>query len=134
MIALPALVFTRIGVRRMPGFDRVGSGFALEDIASLTFTSGEGLVGAVAESGMPLAIDDVQDDARSAAGFLGAETGSAVMSPLTVGRLVVGVLCVGRYDPRAFRPAEVATLSALADQAALAVATGAWWSALQRGP
>ncbi len=111
---------------------RAAYGFALEDIASLTFTSGEGLVGAVAESGMPLAIDDVQDDARSATGFLGAERGAAVMSPLTVGRLVVGVLCVGRYDPRAFKPAEVATLSALADQVAVAVENARLFDAVRR--
>jgi len=100
---------------------RAACGLAFEEISSLGFALGDGLVGAVAESGMPLSIDDVKNDPRSIAGFLGPDTGSVVLSPLTVGRQVVGVLSVGRCEPRAFSPAEVATLSVLADQVAVAV-------------
>nr|HID12720.1 GAF domain-containing protein [Anaerolineae bacterium] len=100
---------------------RAAHGFALEHISSLAFAPSEGLVGAVAESGMPLAIDDLKQDPRSASGFVGVETGSAVLAPLTVGDQVVGVLSVGRQEPHRFSPAEVATLSALADQVAVAV-------------
>jgi PAS domain S-box-containing protein len=85
------------------------------------FALGEGLVGAVAESGMPLAVDDVRQVPRSVPDSLGEGMESAVLAPLTVGRQVVGVLCVGRQEPHQFAPAEVATLSALADQVAVAV-------------
>ena len=100
---------------------RAAHGFALEHIASLTFAPGEGLVGVVAENGTPLAIDDVSQDARFVPGPDVVETGSSVLVPLAVGTQVVGVLCGSRRDPHKFSLAEVATLSALADQVAVAV-------------
>jgi transcriptional regulator with GAF, ATPase, and Fis domain len=41
---------------------RVVHGFVLDDISKPSFAPGEGLVGAVAESGMPLSIDDVRQE------------------------------------------------------------------------
>jgi len=96
-------------------------GFALEHISSLTFAPGEGLVGAVAESGMPLAVDDVEEDPCFIPGPVEIKIGSAVLAPLTVGSQVVGVICADRQEPHRFSPAEVATLSALADQVTMAV-------------
>ncbi|MFQ6100866.1 MAG: GAF domain-containing protein [Anaerolineae bacterium] len=86
-----------------------------------TFAPGEGLVGTVAKSGMPLAVDDMTEKPHSILGSVGVEVGPAVLAPLTVGSQVVGVLCVGRQEPQRFSPAETATLSALADQVAVAV-------------
>ncbi|MDY6874897.1 MAG: GAF domain-containing protein [Chloroflexota bacterium] len=100
---------------------RVVHGFAPGDIPEPFFAPGEGFVGAVAESGMPLSVDDVRQHPRSMSGFVGVETSSEVLAPLTVGYQVVGVLCVGRRDVHRFSPTEVATLSALADQVAVAV-------------
>ncbi len=100
---------------------RVVHGFALESISELSFAPGEGLVGAVAKSGMPLSVDDVKQDPHSMSVSVGVEIGSEMLAPLMVGRQVVGVLCVGRREPHRFSPAEVATLSALADQVAVAV-------------
>jgi len=107
-------------------------GFALEHIESLTFAPGEGLVGIAAESGMPLAVDDVRRDARFVPGPVEVEIGSTVVAPLTVSSQVVGVLCVDRQEPRAFSPAEVATLSALADQVAVAVENARLFDAVRR--
>jgi PAS domain S-box-containing protein len=104
--------------RYMP---RAVHGFALESISEVSFAPGEGLVGAVAESGMPLAVDDLEQEPGSAPDSLGAGMRSAVLSPLTGGDRVVGVLCVGYREPHSFSPTEVATLSALADQVAVAV-------------
>lgn len=100
---------------------RVVHGFASESIPELSFAPGEGLVGAVAESGMPLSVDDVKQDPRSTSGSVGVEIDSEMLAPLTVGYQVVGVLCVGHRETHRFSPAEVATLSALADQVAIAV-------------
>jgi len=96
-------------------------GFVLEHIKSLTFAPGEGLAGAVAKSGMPLAVDDVRQDPRFIPGPMEVEIGSTVLVPLTVDNQVVGILCVDRREPHVFSAAEVATLSALADQVAVAV-------------
>jgi len=97
-------------------------GSALEPISTLSFAPGEGLVGDVVQSGMPLAVDDMREESRS---FLGpdadADVGSVVLAPLTVGNQVVGVLCASHQQSHESSPAEVAMLSALADQVAVAV-------------
>ena len=89
-----------------------------------TFAPGEGLVGAVAKSGMPLAVDDVMGNSNSPPGN-GGNGGNgmnpAALAPLTIGDQVVGILCVNRQEPHRFSPAEIATLSALADQVTMAV-------------
>jgi PAS domain S-box-containing protein len=100
---------------------RAAYGLDFGSIASFSFSSGEGLVGAVTQSGVPLAVGDVKSDVRAASGFLGADMASVVLAPLTVGGQVMGVLNVGRREPVAFSTTEVATLSALADQVAVAV-------------
>lgn len=100
---------------------RAAYGFALERVMSLTFAPGEGLVGIVAETGMPLAVGDVGQDPRFVPGPVDVPIGSTVLAPLMVGSQIVGVLCVDREEPHAFSAAEVATLSALADQVAMAV-------------
>jgi PAS domain S-box-containing protein len=107
-------------------------GFAVDTTSSLGFASGEGLVGAVAESGMPLAVEDVKDDPRAASCFAGSEMESVVLAPLTVGSQVVGVLCMGRHEPHVFSPTEVATLSALADQVTVAVANARLFDEVRR--
>lgn len=88
----------------------------------LSFAPGEGLVGEVAQSGMPLAVDDMREESLP---FLGsdadADVGAVVLTPLTVGNQVVGVLCASHQQPHESSPAEVAMLSALADQVAVAV-------------
>lgn len=81
----------------------------------------EELVGMVAQSGMPLALEDLERDAGTATPG-GDGIRSVAMAPLTVSHQVVGVLCVGRRVPDPFSPAELGTLSALADQVAVAVA------------
>ena len=100
---------------------RAAHGSRLEGVSSVTFAPGEGLVGAVAESGMPLSAEDLQDDPRVVPGSMGEDMRSAVLAPLTVGSQVVGILCAGRRRPPEFSPAEVTSLSALADQVAVAV-------------
>jgi len=95
-------------------------GSAFQEGASLSFLPGEGLVGEVAASGLPLTVDDMdQDRGLLLASKISLRT--AAMTPLTVGDNVVGVLCVGRQEPDDFSAAEVAMLSALGDQVSVAV-------------
>lgn len=100
---------------------RAAHGSASAHDSSPSFATGEGLVGAVARSGMPLAVDDMKQDPSFIPGSTEVEMGSAVLAPLTVSNQVVGVLRAGRQETHSFSPAEIATLSALADQVAVAV-------------
>jgi PAS domain S-box-containing protein len=96
-------------------------GFAMENISGHSFARGESLIGSVAESGMPLAIDDLAKESSSFLASVRDEVGSVLMAPLSAGGGVVGVLCVSYRESHRFFPAEVATLSALADQVSAAV-------------
>ena len=96
-------------------------GFAFERVSDYSFALGEDLVGSVAESGMPLAVDDLAEASVSALASLRDEMESVLLAPLAAGSGVVGVLCVSYRGPHRFSPAEVATLSALADQVSAAV-------------
>jgi PAS domain S-box-containing protein len=79
---------------------------------------GEEIVARVAESGMPLVVDDTEDELDVQVGDVRA----LVLTPLTMAdHQVVGVLCVGRQNSGGFTPAEVAMLSALSDQVSVAV-------------
>jgi len=62
---------------------RAVHGFALESVSTLGFAPGEGIVGAVVESGMPLAIDDMSQQTDLVLGPLVEQMGSIVLSPLT---------------------------------------------------
>jgi len=97
-------------------------GVPLENMSALAFAPGEGLVGAAAVGGEALNVQDVQHDPRYIAKFEEDETKSAILAPLVVGDQAVGILCVGRRVDPAFSDTEVSTLSALADQVAVAVA------------
>jgi PAS domain S-box-containing protein len=95
-----------------------GSSFA--EISALAFAPSEGLVGEVAETGLPLTVDAAEQYSST---LFGSEVSvrTAALAPLTVGGQVVGVLCVARENADDFSPAEVAMLSALADQVSVAV-------------
>lgn len=99
---------------------RAVQGVDFETMANLAWASDGGLVDQVADSGMPLSIDDLKKEPKFSSD---AQSGmrSLLLTPLKVGNQVVGILTVGRQEPDAFLPAEVAMLSALADQMAVAV-------------
>jgi len=85
-----------------------------------TFAPGEGLLGEVVRNGMPLAIDAAAQSPHPIPGFSEDEIGPAALVPLSAGSQAVGLLCIGRHNHN-FSPAELATLSALADQVTVAV-------------
>lgn len=98
---------------------RASSGYALETVSELTFSSDEGLFAELTRTKLPLRVENTQNDPRFEPGTLGI--GSLVMAPLVVEGRSVGALTGDRKKKVRFSPAEVATFSALADQVAVAV-------------
>lgn len=95
------------------------SGYDVALLEGLSFGAGEGLVGAVAHSGMPLVLDDVTTDPRFVPGPI--EIGSSILCPLLVEGRAVGVLTADRKVKGDLTPVDVATMTALADQVSIAV-------------
>jgi len=95
------------------------SGYALELLAGKSFEQDEGAVATVARTGMPLVIEDADTDPHPRIGPPGV--GSSIMVPLMVEGRSVGILVADRKIKGDFTPAAVATLTALADQVAVAV-------------
>jgi GAF domain-containing protein/CheY-like chemotaxis protein len=93
-------------------------GHDLAQLQENTFPAGEGLVGRVSDSGMPLTLTHDEMEGPDSGCF---HQGAAILVPLDIGGQVVGVLAADRQAEQAFSPADVATLIALADQVALAV-------------
>ena len=100
---------------------RAVHGSPLEAISSLAYAPGEGLVGGVAETGLPVTVDEADRDPRHPGLASEVDMATAALTPLTASGQVVGVLCLGRRDSKDFSAAEVAMLSALADQVSVAV-------------
>ena len=84
---------------------------------------GQSLSGWVAQHGVPLALDDMRSDPRVAFPELIARFGlrSFLCVPLVHGDEVLGTLEVTTREPRRFTAEEQAQMSALADQAAVAI-------------
>ncbi len=95
------------------------SGYALEMLAGKSFGHDESAVGTVARTGMPLVIEDAETDPYPRIGPL--DIGSSIMVPLMVEGRSVGILAADRKVKGDFTPTAVATLTALADQVAVAV-------------
>lgn len=104
----------------------------------LVVPPGRGLVGAIVETGAPLAVsryDDyasdrhepVVDDAVDAEGIV-----SMLGVPLRTETAVLGVLFVAMRQERAFSPDQIALLSALADHASVVLQTAGTLRSLQR--
>ncbi len=92
------------------------SGYALDLVNETAF---EQRVSRVVQTGMPLVVEDAAADPRYKAGPV--SIGSSLMVPLMVEGRSVGVLAADRKAAGDFTPTEVATLTALADQVAVAV-------------
>ncbi len=94
-------------------------GYDVNELDAVAFGKEGGLVGTVAQTGMPLVIEDTEAEPRFQAGP--TEVGSCIMVPLQVEERTVGVLTADRQEKGDFSPTEVATLTALADQISVAV-------------
>ncbi len=96
---------------------RAVRGHDLSSLLECSFAPGEGMVGEVAQSGMPLAVPD----AATVGSACYISQGAVALAPLVIGGEVVGVLAADRSAREAFTPTDLAVLTALADQVAVAV-------------
>ncbi len=95
------------------------SGYALSLLEDLDLSREGGAIQRVARTGMPLVLENVQEER----GFIRGRVpiGSSILVPLVVEGRPVGILTADRRTQGDFTPAEVATLTALADQVSVAV-------------
>ena len=105
-----------IGQRFVP---LASSGYSLDLLDNVSFRIGDGLVGTVAQMGMPLVLEDTQADLRFVPSPI--PISSSILVPLTVAGRAVGVLAAERKQISVFLPTNSATLTSLADQVAVAV-------------
>ncbi len=103
---------------------QASSGAITEALAAVRFRSGEGLGGRVVATGMPILVDNYLEEYRDSP-FLEvlreADIHSAVAVPLKAREVVIGVLYVHGLSAHTFREEDNQLLSALADQAAIAI-------------
>jgi len=98
---------------------QASSGYALEMLHDQSFALGEGLVGRVAQTGMPLVCEDIVNEPGFTPGPLALA--SSIMVPLTAEGRSLGVLTADRKQHSEFSPKDVATFTALADQVSVGV-------------
>lgn len=98
---------------------RASSGYSLDLLGGRSFAPGEGMVARMAETGMPLVLEQAQEDPNFVPGPV--DVGSSIMAPLQAGGRTVGAVTADRKEPGDFSPAEVATFTAVADQVSVAV-------------
>ncbi|MBC7228308.1 MAG: GAF domain-containing protein, partial [Thermoflexales bacterium] len=96
---------------------RAAHGHDLSSLRERSFAPGEGMVGEVARSGMPLSVAD----AATVGSACYIPRGAVALAPLVIGGEVVGVLAADRPTRETFTPTDLAVLTALADQVAVAV-------------
>ncbi len=92
-------------------------GHDIFSLSECSFAPGEGIVGAVVQSKMPLAVTDAAEEMRACY----IPQGAVALAPLTIGDEIVGVLAADRPTRKTFTPTDLAVLTALADQVAVAV-------------
>jgi GAF domain-containing protein len=101
---------------------RAGRGFSPETLARMVHGSGEGVTWRVAETGLPIAVNDVRSDPRVARHLSDAEgIRSFLQVPITVGGEGFGVFGVNFCQLHTFTAEEQRALLALAQRAALAI-------------
>lgn len=105
----------------------VGVGLA----EGITVELGQGLVGAAAETGEQIWVDDVSAEPRFRYIDSLPETQSEVVLPLKVEERVVGVLDLQSGERNAFHPRDLLVLRALADNIAIAVEGAQLYSELR---
>ncbi len=98
---------------------RASSGYSLDILGELTFGPNESTIAQLAETGMPLVLEDVQANPNFVEGPL--DVGSSIMAPLRAEGRTVGAVTADRKEAGDFSPAEVATFTAVADQVSVAV-------------
>jgi putative methionine-R-sulfoxide reductase with GAF domain len=114
---------------------RVAAGARTQPFMSMRLNLGDGVGGQVVARRRPVVVPDYVRDrpstpTRVSDAILGEGIGSMLCCPMLAGSKVVGALYVGSRRPLAFQPIEVALLSALAAQGAVAIENGRLYEAL----
>jgi GAF domain-containing protein len=101
---------------------RAGHGFSRTTLARMVHGPGEGVTWRVAETGLPIAVNDVRQDPRVARHLSDPEgIRSFLQVPITVGGEIFGVFGVNHCQLHTFTADEQRVLLALAQRAALAI-------------
>jgi signal transduction histidine kinase/CheY-like chemotaxis protein len=112
-----------------------GSGTVTEALAALRFRPGEGVAGRVVQTGHAVVVDDYQEEYRDSP-FLGAVREAGVRSvlgvPLRGQGAVIGVLLVQSRTAKKFGEEDRQLLSALADQASIAIQSATLYEQVRR--
>jgi len=112
-----------------------GSGTVTAALAGLRFREGEGLSGRVVQTATPVLVDDYLEEYRDSP-FLQAVREAGVRSvlgvPLRGQGSVIGTLLVQSRTPKKFREDDRQLLSALADQAAIAIQNATLYEQVRR--
>ena len=114
---------------------RVAVGARTEPFMRMRLALGDGVGGAVVANRNPVVVPDYARDrpptpTRVSDAILGEGIGSMLCCPMLTGEKVVGALYVGSRRPLEFQPIEVALVSALAAQGAIAIENGRLYEAL----
>jgi DNA-binding PucR family transcriptional regulator len=114
---------------------RVAVGARSEPFMAMRLTLGDGVGGMVVANRRPVVVPDYARDrpptpSRVSDAIVGEGIGSMLCCPMLTGEKVVGALYVGSRRPLEFRPIEVALVSALAAQGAIAIENGRLYEAL----
>ncbi len=95
------------------------SGYDIKLVEQFDFGPQDSLVNAVARTRMPLVVNDTSQEPRFKPGPI--PVGALIMVPLVVEGNTVGVLSADSKEKRRLSPTEIATLTSLADQIAMAI-------------
>ena len=98
-------------------------GFRTDEWRSLTVAIGDGIIGRVAATGLPILTDDIRTDPRSVPRDADEQEGvrSMLTVPLRMGEDIIGVISASSTGVGAFTPRHQTVLEAFADQAAIAI-------------
>jgi two-component system, NtrC family, sensor kinase len=98
-------------------------GFKSEAWRALAMPVGEGIIGRCAECGMPVLVDDIRHDPRSAQRDIDEQEGirSMLCVPLKVRDTTIGVISAIATRPRAFTEDSQRVLELFAEQAGIAI-------------
>ncbi|PYM91415.1 MAG: hypothetical protein DME04_19235 [Candidatus Rokuibacteriota bacterium] len=124
---------------RQPGSDtfaiRAHSGSVTDSFAVMRFRPGEGFTGRVILTGAPMIVKDYRQEFPDSP-FLAAVEEAGVRSliavPLKARGALIGVLAVDSHAPHAFREEDQQLLSALADQASIAIENAQLYEQVKR--
>lgn len=101
---------------------RAGRGFSPASLARLSFAPGEGVAGAVGQSGEPALVEDVTAEPRVSRAVTDPEGIRAFMQvPIKVGGEIFGVFSADYLQPRTFSENDLRLLMSLAQRAALGI-------------